>query len=396
MTFKKLTKKDLIDYFFRVDDESRPVTELNHNLDAVLKEKLNMKELALVLFHSALHGSDRGVYGEQKIARRVIENHIQGWTDKVLRQQEGHTAYTLSHMLLAFSILKMRPPERLVKFLEPKITQAVSEMHAKDMRDTLKSLATLGMPLDKGFFKAVQDRIPQIKHEFNGYDLYEVFHSLSILDAVGENLHGKRRAPLGNIFSPLLSDPQVRQKLVENDDEKTRRMLLDSVFWFKGQTPLTYTPENGDASLFETDVAAAFKHAGANLHPSEPHPVTKHRIDLKAAFGATSFAVECDGPDHFVRCVDSHNSVLNGNTIFQTALMARRDPDQLLIRLPYDVFYQNMDNHEMWQYLMIELEDVGTGNYIVGPDGNLLPLTAGFDPGLPYEEHPVSPSAGPQ
>lgn len=119
-------------------------------------------------------------------------------------------------------------------------------------------------------------------------------------------------------------------------------------------------------------------------------------IDLKAAFGATSFAVECDGPDHFIRCVDSHNSVLNGNTIFQTALMARRDPEQLLIRLPYDVFYQNMDNHEMWQYLMIALEEAGTGNYIVGPEGSLLSLTAGFDPGLPYEEHPVSPAAGPQ
>ena len=386
MSITPLRKKDLIDYFFRVEDGNRSVSGLHHNLDAVLKEKLNMKELALVLYHSAIHAVN-GVYGDKIKAMRVIENHVQGWTDKVVRQSEGHTPYTLSHIVEAFGVLRLRPPERLREFLEPRLIAAVPAMHERDMTSMLGGLARLGMPLDKKFYQAVQQRMPQIKHEFPAQGIYQIFHSLAILDAVGQLHHGKKKLPLNDIFTPLLNDPQIRQKLAEREDDASRRMLLDSVYWFKGETPLRYSPETGGKSFFETDVAAALQHAGAQMKDTKPHPVSRHRIDLAGQFNKTSFVVECDGPDHFVRCTDNHTSMLDGNTLFQTALIARRDPGQKMLRLPYDVFYANMDNTEMWEYLLLAVEEAKEGSYIVGPAGDLLSLNEGFDPGLPYEDH---------
>jgi hypothetical protein len=168
-------------------------------------------------------------------------------------------------------------------------------------------------------------------------------------------------------------------------------MLLDSVFWFKGQVPASYPPETDDSSFFESDVVTALKNAGADVFDTKPHPVSKHRIDLAGLFNQKSFHLECDGPDHFVRCADNHTSMLDGNTILQTALIARRDPGNKLLRLPYDVFYQNMDNREMWEYLLLAVDDAEAGSYIVGPEGDLMALTDGFDPGLAYEEHPAGP-----
>lgn len=351
---------------------------------------LNSKELALILFH-AVCDSEKELYGQPVAAQRVIENHLQKLTDKAMKQK-SYTSFTVSHMFDSFSRLGLRPPERFVKFLEDKAIEMLPEAKSDDIADMLKAGAKLGLPFGKGFFNAVQKRMPFVQASFAPAQVYETLHALAILDSVNALHNGSKRFQMGNIFGPMFGDPKVRQKLTGLDSDASRHMLLDTIYWFKGQKPFPYPRQPETNSYFEHEVSSAFARAGAQILPVKPDPDTHHCTDLSACFNQTVFAVECDGPTHFVRSLDDHKVFLDGSTIFQTALQTKRHNEQKLVRMPHDVFYRNVGNDEMFEYLLLEIEDAAPGSYLVGSSGGLIPLMSGYDSDLAFPGKPSEPA----
>ncbi|NCC21163.1 MAG: hypothetical protein EOM26_01725, partial [Alphaproteobacteria bacterium] len=85
---------DLITSFFLFDErlgEQRNSDALDSAFKEFHRYSWNAKEVALVLFHTA-KAIDRGVYGDteeaKSQARRVVDSHIQGWTDKTVKAFE--------------------------------------------------------------------------------------------------------------------------------------------------------------------------------------------------------------------------------------------------------------------------------------------------------------------
>lgn len=385
---------DMIDWFLRHGGETRSIEALDENLALALGKKLNQKQLTLILYHS-VKALNQEVYGEDiEKAQKVVKSHIQKWTDNAIKALKGKseasvsTPQSIENTLSAFRGLNLQPPERLTEFLGQKAETEMQKFSARDLVNVLSASGYLALPLDDKFLQAAGKRLQELGAGLTPNDAIEVFHALATVDSVQQSLKGDERFKLKKTFDALLNNKAVRGKLagVEDQESMTRR-ILDSVYWFQGNDLVKKYPKTEDtASLFEQDVRDAFAQSGATMQETTPHPVTGQRIDLTGTFSGKSFYVECDGPTHFLRTSDGHNSVLNGSTIFQTALKTKRDEDMVILRMPHDTFYRNQGNHEVFDDVLLALETLPPGGYIITPAGKTIPLTKGYNEDIGFED----------
>ncbi len=376
--------------------EPRSHEMLEANLARVLQMDLSRKQLDIVLFGTA-KAIHKNHYGERASAkdraRRIVKNNIQKWTDKFLKKFGGPTsdkkndfAFTISQTLKAFQLLEMQPPERLMQRLEQKIVEHAREFSPADVVDTFSAIGRLALPLDDNAMRALMKRTKELAASFSPHDSAQMVHALAMMDAVQAVHKGENRPRLDKTFGTLLSDPVFRQKAAVSDDEKDSvRKIWDAMYWFYARDPAHYPKNDDTESLFESDVRDAFEKSGATAQKTEPHPVTGKRPDLKIAFSDKTHVVECDGPTHFLWRADDHCVVLNGSTLFQTALQVKREPETAVIRLPHDVFYANKNNKDLWETVLLHAADTKGGGYVVGPGGMLTALNKEYDPKYTHE-----------
>lgn len=377
-----LTKSGLIHYFWRSGNEVRSLEALSKSLDDVLAQKLDAKELALVLYH-ATKDSINGVYGEDiKAAQAAIENRIQKWTDKSLKAYENFTPFTLAQMLTSLKLLNLRPPERFVEFAMTKAEKLIPEFNADDMNFSLSAFAYLSIPLPKKIIQAIEKRMPAIQQTFSSDQAYNVLWSLAVIDAVNKHHNPQEKLSLSGAYNALIKDQLIRQKLASSNKKSFHNMLSDSLLWFKGDTEIERSQEEDTSSLFELDVKVELEKAGAIILPSYELKKPKHKVDISAKFNNASILFECDGPTHFVRSADDFKVYLNGKTLFQTALIFRNIKSSSIIRIPSDVYYQHMGDTDFWGNLLLEIDDKELGAYILGQYG-LQALPAGREPAAP-------------
>ncbi len=370
-----VSKSALVCYFF--DKIEGSLEALDKNLEDVLKQKLNPKELALVLFHSTMNAK-AGLYGDPAQARRTIESHIQKWADKTIKQKEGFSHFTSTHMLFAFRELELRPPERFLEFVLKKTEDDIKDYSALNLVSTLDSLARLGIDPGKKILQKAGERLPQVVSSMTISESFECLYALGILDAIGEHHHGAKRYPLGGTYNTLLKNQIFRSKIAAGETKAQLKMLADAIAWFRPTEPISATFEDSANPIFEKDVSATLESAGALI--LEPRQLRKphHKLDLTASFGKATFHVECDGPTHFVRSADDHKVYMNGSTLFQTALIHRALPDETVLRIPHNVFYAKMDDRDMWEEVLITIDDKKPGAYILGPQGQFIELGGSF------------------
>lgn len=379
------SKKELIFYFLQTDgDEVRSAQALADNFDLAMKQGLNSKELALVLYHATLKAKN-GIYGEDtKAALREIECRLQTWTDKALTQTRTITPYTLAHMMHGFSLLELRPPQRFIDQSMELANALVPNFNADDASYFLESLARLAIPAPKKTIGLLQKRMPSIINSFASEQAYRVVHSMAILDAVNEHHFGRGKASLSQLYSDTLKDSRFRAKLAEAQHIGQTHMLSDSLLWFKGDTPINRTEQDDTVSLFEGDVKHNLELAGASVSNDTIISKLKHRVDLTAVFNDKAILIECDGPSHSVKSVDDHKMYLNGNTILQTGLIQKAQPNQNIVRIPHDVFYQHMNDQDFWETFLLTIDEAETGAYILDNNG-LIELVAGKHSALQNE-----------
>lgn len=371
----KISKSALVCYFYEKNEGS--LEALDKTLEEALRQKLNPKELALILFHATKNAKD-ALYGNPSEARRIIESHIQKWTDKVTRQKEGFSHFTFTHMLHAFRELDLRPPERFLRFILEKSEGELKDYNALNLVSTLDSLARLGIDPGKKYLVKAAERLPHVVPSMTTAEAFETLYAIGLLDAIGEHHHGNKRFPLGGVYNALLKNQIFRSKIAAGETKAQLKILADSTTWFRPSDSVPSTLESNANPVFEGDVSHILESAGATI--LEPRRIKKpdHQLDLTASFGKVTFHVECDGPTHYVRSADDHKVYLNGSTLFQTALIHRALPNETVLRIPHNVFYAKMNEQEMWEEVLINIDDKKPGAYILGPHGQFIELGGSF------------------
>ena len=379
-------KKDLIHYFLQTEgDEVRSVAALSENLNLAMKQGLNSKELAIVLYHATFKAK-QGIYGEDtKSALREIESHIQTWTDKTLAQSKNISPYTLTHMWHAFSLLNIRPPQRFIdRSMELANDALIGDFNSDDASYFLDAHAKLSVPVPKTAINLLNKRLLSISGSFSPEQAYRTLNALTTLDAVNQQHFGVGKASVSQICSDILKEPRFRAKLVEPLTDAQQDILALCLLWLKGESPIARREENDSSSLFEKDVKENLEAAGAKVDTGAIISKLKHRIDLRALFNDKSILIECDGPSHFIKSADDQKVYLNGQTILQTALIKRSKPDDSIIRIPHDVFYQHMRDQDFWESFLINADDAPNGAYILDSHG-LIELEVGKHSALQNE-----------
>ncbi len=386
-------KSNLITYFLRpMDDEIRSPAALSENLDAALNHNLTHKELSLILYHST-RDTKNNVYGEGKNKEEAltsIANKLQKWTDKVTHIKGKECPFTYVHMIESFRHLNLKPPERLVEFLIKTLENNIHQARETDIHFILLSFAELGITPSKKLYSGLNKRTLELQNEFDKNSLFDVVRSLCILDAL-HDVHYKTeenknaKSSMDKVFKTILNNNKTREKLAVTEENKSQiNILSDALLWFMGETPQPRI-EDDVKSLYETDVAKAFSRAGTKVDEGVKIKNPNHTIDLKVTFNNTNIFIECDGPSHFIKSIDDHKMYPNGSTIFQTMLVAKSNPDALLLRLPSTVFYQNIDNPDFIDELLIQIDDLkDTRNAFVVGDNGLNEIHTGQDYRLNY------------
>lgn len=360
--------------------EIRSVDSLAADLDDLLRgpSSLTSKELALALFH-ATKGAQNGRYGENpEPALDVIRNRVQPWTDRALKKND-YSSYTIAHMFDGFSRLGLRPPERFITFALDKTQSLISKFNRDDVTDFAHAIAHLGILPNRKILTEMSNKITSIRGVFSPGQLHSLMRSLAILDCLSIHHNPSKPYSFGTLFSELLRDQKVREKLASTSEPNCKGMLSDAILWFKGTAPYKRPSESDTSSLFESDVANKLRNIGATVKAGVPIQTPNHTIDLSATFGQVTFFVECDGPTHFVHGADDHKVYLNGPTIFQTALIHKKNADTSIIRIPIDVFYQKISDQEFWEDFLVTMDDAKIGAYCLAANGKLLPLCNGRD-----------------
>ena len=391
------TKGEIIDWFNRYKGDVRSIESLNSQFEEILQDKsLDPKELALILYHSAKAIND-GVYGENKQKAQItVGAHVQKLTSKMTKAINGRISpdikidFTIAHTLDAFKLLEIQPPERLTECLQKKATKFMDSFSTKNMVSMLSSTARLALPVDEKFMRAAIKKVDSFNA--NSYSSptqpLELLHALAVIDATEEARKDDKRVHLKKTYNKIFGNNTVKQTIIGAcaDSVSCHRRLIDSLYWFKRKDDYNYPKQVDKATMFEQDVQKTLEQHGADPLETKPHPITGDRIDLKAQFGKKTFYAECDGPTHFLKSADDHNVVLNGHTIFQTQLSILRNPDEPIVRVPIDVYYQNKDNTDLWENFLLEIDDKDGGGYVLSANGSLVPLEKGYNPDITTED----------
>lgn len=365
----------LMEYFLHYEGGGRCAEGLAAHLDAVLDPalKLSSRHLATILYHAAFAAVRKEVYGPAPVAKEVIHDRLERFTD-LMAQQRAPEPFTIPHILSAFQILHIQPSQKFLDYCNERGPGAVRRMNLYDLRCMIGAAADLALVFSPDFMTAVKDKAALHGKELKGEGLHNLLHGLAIMDAVHACAQGEQRADFKSAFTALFKFHQLHQLPLYKDEK--RQKLLDAYYWFRGADLARY-PERCDIkSLFESQVRRDIAHAGARVLPSKYIPAAEKRIDLSAVFDGVRFDIECDGPVHFVDVAASltvresgtHIIKLDGSTIFQTMLLGKRDPGNLLVRYPYPLHEEGKD---VWKDVLPRIFSASAGAYMITNDGHL-------------------------
>ena len=281
--------------------------------------------------------------------------------------------------LFSLAALKVRPSKQVGTFLVQQVTNAISRMDIKNIKEVLVDCAQLGLVLPHNTVHAVNSRVRGLTSQFKEKEkefFIQTLWAMAILDAALVCSPLTRPPSFCDSFRTAVQDSRI-STLIRNmekylKDPRMRQKGADAGLYFAGRFLLTPPPEDPTHSKFEKRVAGKLSKApGVQILEPAYLPVSGHYMDLTISFcGAAGqhkiVHIDCDGPQHQVFAVGVGPD-LNGPGILRTVLATREiGKREYLVRAAKGPATEN--------YFSDALSNVAAeepGAYYVGPDGQM-------------------------
>ncbi len=369
----KIADHTLIDWRdFFLQKESCSLDALDHALGQAFKVSDGWRNHTIFLYHAAKNATKHEAYGRDvDAAQDVIQSHVRAWSDKALGLRDMPQPWMITQSMAAFQMLRIRPPAKFVAYSQKVATSSLRLWSKAHLEEWLGAAAELGIDGEPKFLEQLSKRAIKLAPGMPGHELYNLAYNMAMMDAMMETRRAQKSNYLAQAFRQIFSDPAVTAEIERVRHREEPRKLADALYWFSRQRTAQPFDGHEQKSRLEHMVADKFTEAGAQRLRRRKVEDTGHELDLSLSFHQCNFAVEVDGPSHFIRCTDGHIITLDGNSVFQTLLMREKMPDQKIVRFPYSVYYDHADAPQVWRGLCAEIERAANGVYMVDSDGHL-------------------------
>jgi|GEM_PF-5929992 len=236
----------------------------------------------------------------------------------------------LSKLLDILRKKRIKPSSETFKTIEDRIKSVMNLNTPTATTNILWGFASLGHVPDTRLIKTIIDHL-QNKPEFYDDTHYaRSLYALVLLDSVSKGTIRKKHG--------LNFEKEIKARKFDHPAEQ--KMIHDSCLWLDISHDTSPGEESDKHSAIETQLTSAFNKAGIPAKMQSTHNEVDeigHTVDIALRYNEQIVHVEFDGPWHFNReLVNNYIPILNGSTIFQTALMRKIAPDQGIIRINHN------------------------------------------------------------
>ncbi|KAJ1486224.1 hypothetical protein T484DRAFT_1790559 [Baffinella frigidus] len=230
---------------------------------------------------------------------------------------EGFNPQDVANVIWALATMGERVDRGLLEVMQRRATATAGEFQPQNIANVMWALATMGEKPDRGVLEAIGVRAIATAGEFNSQDVGNVLWALAVM---GEVFTGFPVALIDLFASHVLESrdllnlkekAQLHQWLLSHElDLVSGASLPSSVARVKqeiGEECLqAFTGQGSSESRLQRDVAAELKRVWSEVEMEEEYRDARsgYSIDVlvrrRSAAGSTEWAVEVDGPSHFL------------------------------------------------------------------------------------------------
>ncbi|KAJ1487825.1 hypothetical protein T484DRAFT_1888413 [Baffinella frigidus] len=246
---------------------------------------------------------------------------LQDRTMHVLGKAGGRAIANVIYSMAKLQQLGKKADRRLLQAMQRRATATAGKSNPQNVSNLLWGLATIGGRADRGLLEAMQRRATATAGEFNPQGvanlLWVVLWGLAVM---GEGLDGSLVGLIDLLAARVL---EVREKLTPKDKLQLHQWLLSCELDLVSGASLpssaarvkqelgeeclqAFSSQGTRESQFQRDVALALRTAVSEVEIEEEYCDARsgYNIDVlvrrRSAAGSTEWAVEVDGPSHFL------------------------------------------------------------------------------------------------
>ncbi|HEY8963939.1 MAG TPA: hypothetical protein VIN59_05685 [Alphaproteobacteria bacterium] len=332
------------EYFFNLHENTSALKDLSHYWPKLPTMDMGPSALARVLFNTSLAierlaNEPDGMRLSLKYRDYVVSNFGDLWINDYKILNRGH-AQDINKTLSAFNKLRLKPSGSMFEKFESRIVTDAEDYRLDSSSDSMLAFSQLAyMPetalpvLEEHFFSGLADPKPR--------SLVKMYWAAAVQEAIAkEEVPFSRHVHevLSRAFSHL-TQTQMEKNFSRNDD---RAQLNDASQWFTGEPIMPRPKTDNRQSTWEGYLRDIFaKASDYDLESTDTYlPNLGKWSDFAFRVNGHTVHLEADGPLHFNNHFRTDDYRWNGNTLFQSALVAKTHPDDVQLHLPFFA-YQN-------------------------------------------------------
>lgn len=315
------------------------------------------------------------------------------WYERAARFDHLNPAF-LSSTLTSFANMGILPHSEFMSLWQDNAIEQLADFGTEELISSMQGFAKLGLLPPRRFTENVIRLIGERMEELSSDQLTRLSRGLAIFYAIS----GKNEfRDVSAIFLEKAETENLDRKNISRNNHV--RILLDMPL-------IPHGVSNDSPSLTEELMEREFISQGFPLMDKAAHfiPQLNRKVDFIFAGKSRKIILEMDGPAHFIRNDETGTVHFNGSTQFQTALLNKVFPDDVIIRLNYlDVIafkaareQHALDNIDLIERLGTLFKDAAPGMHQSCFENGRLQLKPMFGHAPPREKKPVTPNPLPK
>ena len=326
---------------------------------------------------------------------KLEEKNINGWRSLLMNEDKRESGLAIATMFGNFSrnkvgyfeqgrgkinegkdnkaeeLISVCPLDILLAKMLAEAVRVMPKMTPSSLKNILISVAYLAINPGEEFLEALEKALQDKASIIDKNCGVMVLQGLAVLDAVLAHNCGEDRYPIKRIYDNLMKNPAFVAKIGNYPDSVQINIMIDAELWFTGTTKDQYKfIKEGTVSPLENEVAHYFSSLGIEVHQQVEIPGVNHPLDLSLIYQRATCHCELDGKTHFVMVSDGQSSYVNGQTLYQSALIQIKEISPL-VRVPSMVFTKKRGDGRFWsgfREMMADIPDA-TANILLEKRG---------------------------
>ncbi len=349
-------------YFYNGDHHFTSPEALGAKWRELENVTLDSDRLIDLLYTTKRHLQADKFYNTYLHYTRVIASNWECWEKPMRNKLTQLSPKDLCTAVMAPASLRILPSETYLEEWFAAAGEKISTFNAQDLTNLMYASAALRKAPPEKLLQQWAERFEIQSRHFNTQDIANSLWAVAAL-------HAKTDNPL---YHALFSAMKDKRSFVGHTlPDAHQKQIHDSYLWFDEPPPVSNVNRDGTKSIAEKSMVSRLRAIGFHIDTYDhPIPVLQRAIDFRLKARGKWMSFEIDGPQHFLHSTQTNGYVSNGRTLFRTALCRKLAPNEIIVRLPFDLADDWIKNtakrqHEIMNFITDEVLAMGAGAYKV-------------------------------